>query len=185
LEGLRLSTGWLPLDLPAPPRRELRLEDVIDLDDGQEWWGPEEVERHYRMMSDRHRRRVDLLMASGTAFVGTAFRRVRRGGQRAEVRFDGLAGCLRTPRGGSGKQIVVAVDASRLRLRWMAPQEYARLQGAPDFPLTMPRNQLLFGFADAVCVPAIRWIDRHVLTPLFESTLPSRGVVTIPTTSTV
>ena len=85
------------------------------------------------------------------------------------MRFDGLAGCLRTPRGGSAKQIVVAVDAGRLRMRWMSPREYARLQGAPDFPLTGGRNQQLFGFGDAVCVPAIRWVDRHILTPLYES----------------
>jgi DNA (cytosine-5)-methyltransferase 1 len=40
----------------------------------------------------------------------------------------------------------------------------------------LPRNQLLFGFADAVCVPAIKWIDEHVLTPLYESALPMRKV---------
>ncbi len=169
LTTLRLPTGWLNLDLPDPPERRLRLEDVIDLDDGQEWWDAPEVERHYRMMSGEHRRRVDALRGGLFPRVGTAFRRVRREGQRAEVRFDGLAGCLRTPRGGSAKQIVVAVDAGRLRMRWMSPREYARLQGAPDFPLTGGRNQQLFGFGDAVCVPAIRWVDRHILTPLYES----------------
>ena len=92
-----------------------------------------------------------------------------RDGQRAEVRFDGLAGCLRTPRGGSGKQIVIAVEAGRLRMRWMSPREYARLQGVPDFPLVGGRNQQLFGFGDAVCVPAVEWVDRHVLTPLYEA----------------
>ncbi len=147
----------------------MHLEDVIDLDDAQEWWEEWEVERHYRMMSGEHRRQVDELRGGLFPRVGTAFRRVRAGGQRAEVRFDGLAGCLRTPRGGSGKQIVVAVDAGRLRMRWMSPREYARLQGAPDFPLVGGRNQQLFGFGDAVCVPAVRWVDRHVLTPLYET----------------
>ena len=99
---------------------------------------------------------------------------MREGGQRTEVRFDGLAGCLRTPRGGSGKQIVVAIDAGRLRMRWMSPREYARLQGAPDFPLVGGRNQQLFGFGDAVCVPAIQWVDRQVLTPLYESAREAR-----------
>ena len=50
----------------------------------------------------------------------------------------------------------------------MTPREYARLQGTPDFPLVGTTIQQLWGFADAVCVPAIRWIDRHVLTPLSE-----------------
>ncbi len=163
---LALPTGWAPLDLPDPPARRMTLEDCIDLDDGQDWWGQEQVERHYRMMSEAHSKRVDAFAAAGVRFVGTAFRRVRRDGQRAEVRFDGLAGCLRTPRGGSGRQVVVAVDGGRLRMRWMSPREYARLQGTPDFPVNGVLNQMLWGFADAVCVPAIRWIDQHALTPL-------------------
>jgi DNA (cytosine-5)-methyltransferase 1 len=166
---LRLPTGWLNLELPDPPKRRVRLEEVIDLDDAQAWWKDSEVDRHYRMMSDDHRRQVDEHRGGLFTRVGTAFRRVRADGQRAEVRFDGLAGCLRTPRGGSGKQIVIAVGSGRLRMRWMSPREYARLQGAPDFPLVGGRNQQLFGFGDAVCVPAIQWVDKHVLTPLYES----------------
>jgi DNA (cytosine-5)-methyltransferase 1 len=165
----QLVTGWVPLELPNPPARSLRLEDVIDLDDGQDWWGEDEVERHYRMMSERHRRLIDVYVAAKTSLTATIFRRVRSEGQRAEVRFDGLAGCLLTPRGCSGRQIVLAVQEGRLRLRWMSPREYARLQGVPDFPVTGSTNQMLFGFADAVCVPAISWIDRHVLTPLYET----------------
>ncbi len=174
LSTLRLPTGWLNLDLPDPPQRDVSLEEVIDLDDAQEWWKEAEVDRHYRMMSDDHRRQVDAYRRGLFARVGTAFRRVRRDGQRAEVRFDGLAGCLRTPRGGSGKQIVVAAGAGRLRMRWMSPREYARLQGAPDFPLIGGRNQQLFAFGDAVCVPAVRWVDQHVLTPLYESARAGR-----------
>ena len=45
----------------------------------------------------------------------------------------------------------------------------ARLQGVPDFPPVGTTIQQLWGFADAVCVPAIRWIDEHVLTPMAES----------------
>jgi DNA (cytosine-5)-methyltransferase 1 len=53
-------------------------------------------------------------------------------------------------------------------MRWMTPREYARLQGAPNF--TLPENAIqgYFGFGDAVCVPAVAWIDRHVLTPVWE-----------------
>ena len=50
----------------------------------------------------------------------------------------------------------------------MDPREYARLQGVPDSPLVGTRIQQLWGFADAVCVPAIRWIDQHILSPLYE-----------------
>jgi DNA (cytosine-5)-methyltransferase 1 len=179
LAKMKLPTGWAPLDLPELPQRRLTLEDVIDTDDGQAWWTKEEVKRHYEMMSERHRSQVVAAMDSGETLVATVFRRIRRGAQRAEVRFDGLAGCLRTPKGGSGRQIVLAVKDGGLRMRWMSPREYARLQGTPDFPLTLPTNQMLFGFADAVCVPAISWIDDHVLTPLCRKAALAGGSRTL------
>jgi DNA (cytosine-5)-methyltransferase 1 len=169
LETVELPTGWLLFDLPPFPARTTRLADVIDVDERQEWWEAGEVGRHYAMMSERHRSEVDACLRQGGVRVGTAYRRVRQGRQRAEVRFDGVAGCLRTPRGGSARQIVLVVAEGRLRMRWMSPREYARLQGAGDFPLAGGRMQLLFGFGDAVCVPAVRWIDRHVLSPLFAA----------------
>ena len=60
-------------------------------------------------------------------------------------------------------------------MRWMTPREYARLQGAPDY--TLPENtiQALFGFGDAVCVPAIEWIDRNMLTPVYKAAVGRRN----------
>jgi DNA (cytosine-5)-methyltransferase 1 len=164
----KLDTGWLTLPLPAPPALSSSLGDVIDTDDRQDWWDEAEVTRHREMMNGRHRQRLDEILRSRRAWVGTIFRRIRQGKQRAEVRFDGLAGCLRTPRGGSARQIVVAIESGRLRMRWMTPKEYARLQGTPDFPLIGTTTQQLWAFADAVCVPAVAWINQHVLTPLLS-----------------
>ncbi len=166
---LQLATGWLTLPLPEPPQNNHSLSDLIDLDDGQAWWDEAEVQRHCEMMSELHRRKVEDIRTSKQRWVATIFRRIREKRMRAEVRFDGRAGCLRTPKGGSGKQIVIVSDNGKLRMRWMNPREYARLQGVPDFPLVGTTIQQLWGFADAVCVPAVSWIDRHVLTPLFES----------------
>lgn len=166
---LVLPTGWMTLPLPDPPTRTTRLADLIDCDDGQAWWNEAEVARHREMMSTRHRQQIDMILASRQSWVGTIFRRIRAKQMRAEVRFDGLAGCLRTPKGGSAKQIVVEARAGKLRMRWMSPREYARLQGAADFPLVGTTIQQLWGFADAVCVPAIAWIDCHVLTPLLKT----------------
>ena len=58
-----------------------------------------------------------------------------------------------------------ADDSPRLRMRWMSPREYARLQGAGDYrwSASTADSRVLFGFGDAVCVPVIRWIDEHVL----------------------
>ncbi len=164
------ATGWATIDCGNPRQARTPLTDAIDADDEQSWWNDAEVARHSDMMFDRHHRQVEALrdQADGP-FILTAFRRVRQGQQRMEVRFDGVAGCLRTPRGGSAKQIVIVVHRGVVRMRWMTPREYARLQGAGDF--VMPENtiQALFGFGDAVCVPVIQWIDRNMLTPVFES----------------
>ena len=166
-----LSTGWIQLHFPPLPKRARELREVIDLDDDQEWWGEDEVSRHYEMMSDLHRQKVDQKLIDGKTWTGTIFRRVRQGKTRAEVRFDGVAGCLRTPKGGSAKQIVVAVLNGELRMRWMSPVEYARLQGVDEFPLVGTRIQQLWGFADAVCVPAIQWIAQNALTPIHAASL--------------
>jgi DNA (cytosine-5)-methyltransferase 1 len=171
---LELSTGWVTLPLPDPPKRRATLAEMIDIDDEQEWWNDAEVSRHHQIMSEPHRSRVDEILASKNRWISTIFRRNRNNAMRAEVRFDGLAGCLRTPKGGSAKQIVIVADNGKLRMRWMSPREYARLQGVPDFPLVGKPIQQYWGFADAVCVPAIAWIDRHVLTPLFESVAHAR-----------
>jgi DNA (cytosine-5)-methyltransferase 1 len=98
----------------------------------------------------------------------TVFRRVRKDRSMAEVRTDGVAGCLRTPRGGSGRQILIEAGKGRFAVRLITPRECARLMGAPDFTIKAPQNQAFFGFGDAVCVPVIRWIGDNYLSPLFE-----------------
>ena len=75
---------------------------------------------------------------------------------------------MRTPRGGSGRQILFKAGKGRYYARLLTPRECARLMGADDFRLTVPLNQALFGFGDAVCVPVISWIAKNYLNPLFE-----------------
>ncbi len=169
MRRIELPTSWIATPIEPPPRRAPGLATVIDMDDNQAWWAQAEVDRHYQMLNDRHRERLDEIAAAGEVFVGAGFRRKRDGQTRLEVRFDQVAGCLRTPRGGSARQIVVVVENGRLRMRWMSAVEYARLQGAERFVMLPNERQMLFGFGDAVCVPVIAWIDRCVLTPLFEA----------------
>lgn len=170
LHRIELPTGWATVQTRPPGQVRYDLAALIDLDGADDWWDAQAVEKHYVMMSDRHRGRVDRMVASGQTAVGTGFRRRRAEGMRNEVRFDNVAGCLRTPKGGSARQIVVAIQRGTLRMRWMRPREYARLQGAPDFkiPQEMPINQGLHGFGDAVCVPAVEWIDQHILGPVYD-----------------
>ncbi len=100
LAAIAAPARWTPLD--PPPRRTMTLESAIDVDDGQDWWDAAAVDRHQRMMSERHRQRIDRLRDAGASFVGTIFRRMRDGVQRAEARFDGLACCLRAAAAGGG-----------------------------------------------------------------------------------
>lgn len=169
MEAIALPTGWAVRRMPALPVRVQTLSEVLDLDESQDWWDSLQVERHYSMMSAAHRREIDVWRAGAELHVATIFRRIRGGQQRAEVRMDGLAGCLRTPRGGSARQIVVVAGGGKLKMRWMSPREYARLQGAGDFPWEVSDSQALFGFGDGVCVPVICWLDEHLLGPSLQS----------------
>jgi DNA (cytosine-5)-methyltransferase 1 len=95
----------------------------------------------------------------------------------AELRTDGIAGCLRTPRGGSARQILFKAGYGRYECRLLSPRECARLMGADDYRIEVPNNQALFGFGDAVCVPAIEWIVTHYLMPLCNELIRGRVLI--------
>jgi DNA (cytosine-5)-methyltransferase 1 len=107
---------------------------------------------------------------------GTVFRRVRKERSMAELRTDGIAGCLRTPRGGSGRQILFAAGKGRFAVRLLTPRECARLMGADDFTINVSLNQALFGFGDAVCVPVIEWLARNYLNHVWEEDYASQEI---------
>ena len=119
-------------------------------------------------MSPKHRAQTEAMIHGSRTSYGTVFRRIRNGKSMAELRTDGVAGCLRTPRGGSGRQILVAAGKGRFAVRLLTPRECARLMGADKFVIKASLNQALFGFGDAVCVPVIEWIARNYLNPVWE-----------------
>lgn len=84
----------------------------------------------------------------------------------AEIRGDGIAGCLRTPKGGSARQILLKVGIGEVKVRFISPRECAKLMGANEFIITGSTTDALFGFGDAVCVPVISWIGKNYLNPL-------------------
>jgi DNA (cytosine-5)-methyltransferase 1 len=165
----KLKTGWIPLGLPRLPKEQRTLHKCVDTDDSQDWWQEWRVRKHLAEMHPTHLRRVNELKKGKELSVGTIYRRVRNGKSRSEIRTDGLAGCLRTPRGGSSKQIVFTAGKGKVRMRWMTPREYARLQGCADYPINVKPNEALWGFGDAVCVPVISWIAGNVLSQIFPA----------------
>jgi DNA (cytosine-5)-methyltransferase 1 len=118
-------------------------------------------------MSPKHSAQARAMIRGRTIQYGTVFRRVRHGISMAELRTDGIAGCLRTPRGGSGRQILFVAGNGRFDVRLLTPRECARLMGADKFVIKTSLNQALFGFGDAVCVPVIEWIANNYLNLLW------------------
>jgi DNA (cytosine-5)-methyltransferase 1 len=169
MKATQLTTEWIAFPLPPMPPMRTDIASFIDTDAEQAWWNEEEVTKHLNRTSESHRQQLERRQLSGRIWIGTGFRRIREGTTRVEVRFDGIAGCLRTANGGSARQIVVMVHGGSIKMRWMTPREYARLQGAPDFNIRRGINQSLTGFGDGVCVPVIEWIDAHVLSSVCPS----------------
>jgi DNA (cytosine-5)-methyltransferase 1 len=166
---------WFYTELPTPPPlRKSGLSEIIEQmgDNDSRWWKEDEVKRHFDMMSGPHQQMVKLLIDNNHISYRTFYRRRRVEQQRAEVRPDDIAGCLRTAVGGSGKQFLIKAGNGQLKMRTMTQREYARLQGVPDiYPITVNGVQALTGFGDAVCVPVITWIAQHALSPLVEKYL--------------
>ena len=131
------------------------------------WFDEEKVERLLAMMTEPHRRKILEASQQDVKKIGFLYRRVRQGRQRAEVRFDGVAGCLRTPAGGSSRQTGVGVEGDRVQMRLLSSREAARLMGAPDdFKLPENYNDAYRAMGDGVCVPAVAWLAQHLLAPM-------------------
>jgi DNA (cytosine-5)-methyltransferase 1 len=169
---------WRLRNLPPPPKTAPTLEAILeDLpEDAPEWWDPERAEYLLEQMSPRHRAQADQMIEGPEWSYGAVFRRVRKGKSMAELRTDGIAGCLRTPRGGSGRQILFKAGKGKYSARLLTPRECARLMGADDYKITAPANQALFGFGDAVCVPVIEWIAEYYLNPLVNELIRGRAL---------
>jgi DNA (cytosine-5)-methyltransferase 1 len=168
-EHVQAAWRWWKVSVPdvQPPR----VEEIIEAEPtGVRWNSDEETQRLLDMMTARNRAKVDEALAQGGLRVGFLYKRVRQGIQRAEVRFDGVAGCLRTPTGGSSRQTVVIVQNGTVRTRLLSPREAARLMGVPDtFWLPDAYNHAYEAMGDGVAVPVVAWLSEQLLLPLVET----------------
>lgn len=172
---LHPEIDWNLYDLPPLPTSNRVLSDILEdlSDDVENWWSTERAEYLLNQMSPKHRQVADEMIAGTGYSYGTVFRRIRNSKSMAELRTDGIAGCLRTPRGGSGRQILFKAGKGRYWARLLSPRECGRLMGTDDYTITVSLNQALFGFGDAVCVPVVEWIARNYLNPLAAKLLCS------------
>ncbi|MCW5982267.1 MAG: DNA cytosine methyltransferase [Bryobacteraceae bacterium] len=165
--------GWLWWNLPAPPARQSTFGDVIEHEpQGVAWHTAAETRRLLDLMSPINREKVEQAKRAGKRMVGGIYKRTRRDeygqrAQRAEVRFDDIAGCLRTPAGGSSRQTIVIVEGNGIRSRLLTPREAARLMGLPEsYDLPTNYNEAYHLAGDGVAVPVVRFLAVHLLEPL-------------------
>jgi DNA (cytosine-5)-methyltransferase 1 len=175
-----LSARWVWWRLPAPARRNIDLADILEQSPSDApWRSPSATERLLALMAPAHRAKLQEIQnsteASGRRAVGAVYRRTRADDkgvkiQRAEARFDGMAGCLRTPGGGSSRQTLLEIQGASIRSRLLSPREAARLMGLPDsylLPANATKAYKLCG--DGLCVPVIRHLAQHLLHPLLRA----------------
>lgn len=162
--------AWIWWSLPVPKGQVPKFADLCERDSVcSESSATDEL---LTMLSPLNRKKLNAAIRMKRFFAGTAYRRTRPTEegetiQRLEVRFDGVAGCLRTPNGGSSRQTVILVDGSNVRSRLMTVRECARLMGAPDsFHVHGSYNDGYRAMGDAVAVPVTRWLTTHLLEPL-------------------
>jgi DNA (cytosine-5)-methyltransferase 1 len=164
---------WLWFAPPKPSTRNVALSDLIEAEPRDVCWHTStETARLLGMMSPINRAKVELVVANKSPAVGAIYKRTRveKGikVQRAEVRFD-LAGCLRTPAGGSSRQcILVAIDGE-IRTRLISARETARLMGLPDdYALPCRYNEAYHVTGDGVAVPVVRHLVRSIVEPFLR-----------------
>lgn len=165
-----LRKKWIWWTMPEPTGHAGRLSSIIEEEPrGVEWHSAAETRRLVSLMSDLNRQKLRDAQEGGVRRVGAVYRRTRPNNagekiQRAEVRFDDFSGCLRTPAGGSSRQIILVVEGSRLRSRLLAPREAARLMGVPeDYTLPGNYNEAYHLLGDGLAVPVVAWLSKHLL----------------------
>lgn len=160
--------SWRWWNVPTPTAAVQPVADLIeDVPTNVAWHSADETTHLLGLMSATNLAKIERARSADGRSIGFLYRRTRQEGQRAEVRFDGVAGCLRTTYGGSSRQTVVIVEDGLVRSRLLSPREAARLMGAPDtFALPANYNDGYKAMGDGVAVPVVDWLSTHLLTPL-------------------
>ena len=157
--GAELGADWVWWSAPAPQTRQTTVADIV------EQGVPFDKDAVLSLIPEAHRARLEVLDEAAV----TGYRRTRSSGVQLELRFDGEAGCLRTPGGGSSKQFLVVRHAGQTHARLLTPREVARLMGAPDtFALPGSDNDAYKAMGDGVAVPVARFLGEQFLSKLVE-----------------
>ncbi len=168
------KAGWVWWKLPTPAKRNHHFIDIIEDEPvGCDWNSHEETEYLVSMMTPRNLQKlqnaISTTRAKKSIMVGGVYRRTRNGQQRAEIRFDNIAGCLRTPSGGSSRQTVMLIENGTVRSRLLSPREAARLMGLPEHYILPERyNDAYHVCGDGVVVPTVRHLAENLIEPILD-----------------
>lgn len=167
---------WVWWNIPLPGPRKHNFIDIIEeRPTNIEWNSQEKTEYIISLMNHRHKNKLMQVIKTGRKTVGGLYRRTRSGKQRAEVRFDDVAGCLRTPSGGSSRQTLIIVEGNVVRSRLLSPREAARLMGLEDFyQLPINYNDAYHLAGDGVAVPVVRHLSKHLIEPLLKANIKEK-----------
>ena len=166
-----LQDQWLWWNLALPPERQNVFADLIEPESlGVPWNSDEKTQALLASMSVLNREKVKAVQQAGRLRVGALYKRTRGGIVRAEVRFDDIAGCLRTPSGGSSRQIILVVKGDSVRSRLLSAREAGRLMGLPeDYQLPEKYNDAYHLVGDGLVVPAVAHLADHLITPIAQA----------------
>ena len=152
---------WMWWNLPEPEKRSLTLSSIVDFN--LPCHDNATSRRNLAMVPEAHKRQ---LKECGLDVV-PGYKRIRHGKQVLELRFDDVAGCLRTPAGGSSRQYLVIKQGGTWKTRILNPREAARLMGAPEgFQLPGAFNDGYKAMGDAVAAPVAAYLAKHLISPL-------------------
>ncbi len=180
----KVRKSWIWWKLPAPPERTTTFAELIeDRPTSVKWHTVAETQKLLGMMSLINVKKVEDAKRAGRRMVGAIYKRTRPDDagckvQRAEVRFDDVAGCLRTPAGGSSRQVIMVVDGQSIRSRLISSRETARLMGLPDsYILPAKYNDAYHLTGDGVAVPVVAHLSKHLLEPLMRAFPAASGAI--------
>lgn len=177
VRAARHLPGFVYFHTTEPPPCPMTLAQLVDRTVPCD--PPDRRQRNLDALSPRHRER---LRTCEQLTVVPGYRRTRQGKVVLELRFDGRAGCLRTPGGGSSRQLLVLRDdradshdaaesnpEAALQTRLLTVKEAASLMGAPpDYKVPGSYNDGYKAMGDAVAVPVARFLGERLLVPLWQ-----------------
>ena len=169
-----VRSNWLWWKLDDLPPAHLPLDTVLEKRPKMPWFSAADTDRLVSLMSPPSLERLRVARKAGRTVVGTIYKRGRPDAegnvrQRAELRTDGLAGCLRTPAGGSSRQILMFINGNQIKARLVSSREVARLMGLDDsYRMPDTYNNAYRVAGDGVAVPVVRYLDDVLFAPILQ-----------------